>query len=216
VAYISVGVETQAATAGAASADNSRRMMAVLDALRGQGIPDADVQTTGVNIVPRYAQPPQVPQPALPGGAPGAPVPPPPPGGPRSGEIVGYAATNNVQIRVDGVERASAILEAAVAAGANRVGGLRMGFRDPSALRERALTDAGRAAWARARALADGLGLRVVGVRGAQQVEWGGYGAAAFPEIPAFRDGATPAPPPPIQGGETLITARVQVSFLFE
>src|SRR5581483_5777226 len=38
VAYVTVGVQTQNASAAAAVAENSRRMSAVLDAMRGRGL----------------------------------------------------------------------------------------------------------------------------------------------------------------------------------
>ena len=131
-------------------------------------------------------------------------------------EVVGYEASNNVTVTVNEVERAGELLDAALGAGANRVAGLRFDIRDTAGLRQQVLADAARSARARADALAAGLGLRVVGVSSVQ--EEAGYFArpavAAFPEIPA--PVAAPAPPPPVQGGELHVQARVQVMFLFE
>jgi len=175
-----------------------------------------DIRTSGLTVTPRYAPPPNpvgpgpasVPQPALPYGA-GSPY--------QPGEIIGYQASNNVTITVSEVDRASELLDAALGAGANQVGGLTFRIRDTTGLHQQALADAAQSARARADALAASLGLRVVGIQSVQ--EEAGYGNAynVFPEIPAIAPQASaPAPPPPVAGGELTIRTRAQVAFLFE
>ena len=191
VAYVSVGVQTQAATAAEATADNSRRMTAVLDALRARGLGPRELQTSGLNVTPQYQRD-------------------------RPDVLTGYQATNMLTITVNDVERAGEILDATLAAGANRIGGLRFGIRDTAPLRQQALDEAARSARARAEALAASLGVRIVGI--GSVVEEG----VVVPRPPAMaseftaRAAAAPAPPTPVEGGELRVTARVRVTFLFE
>jgi uncharacterized protein YggE len=53
-AVISLGVQTQAATAQGAITQNAERMMAVLQALVGQGIGRDDIATSYVSLYPTY------------------------------------------------------------------------------------------------------------------------------------------------------------------
>jgi hypothetical protein len=188
VAYVTVGVQTQNDSAAAAVAENSRRLAAVLDAMRGRGLASRDLQTSGLNVTPQFD---------------------------RNQQITGYQATNNVTITVNDVDGAGELLDAALAAGANRIGGLHFGIRDTSALHDQALTDAARVARERADALATALGLRVTGVSSvsestvnAPQPFAARATAAAVP--------APGAPPPPVESGELRVSVQVRVSFLFE
>ena len=54
IASMSVGVVSQAAEGQAAMRDNAQRMTRVLAAIRGAGIADDDIQTTGVSLHPQY------------------------------------------------------------------------------------------------------------------------------------------------------------------
>jgi uncharacterized protein YggE len=189
VAYVSVGVQTQSSTAADATGENSRLMTAVLSALRARGVASADLQTSGLVVAPQFNRD-------------------------RPNEVVGYQATNNVTVTVNQVERAGELLDAALAAGANRIGGLRFGIRDVSALREQALGQAAASARVRADAIAAGLGLRVVGVSSATEE------AVNLPQPRAVM-AAAPAPgpaaaPPPVEAGELHVTARVRVVVLVE
>ena len=62
VADVSMGVVTEAATAREALSANNEAMAKLRETLTGLGIAAKDVQTTGINLSPRYSQPPQ-PQP---------------------------------------------------------------------------------------------------------------------------------------------------------
>ena len=52
---LSAGVSAQAPTAAAALAANSSRMQAVIAALKKQGVPDKDIQTSNFSVSPQYA-----------------------------------------------------------------------------------------------------------------------------------------------------------------
>jgi uncharacterized protein len=187
VAYVTVGVQTQNATAAAAVADNSRRMTAVLDAMRGRGLASRDLQTSGLSVSPQFD---------------------------REQQITGYQATNNVTITVNEVDKAGELLDAALAAGANRIGGLRFGLRDTDALHQRALADAVQVARARAEALAAAMGLRLIGVASVSENTVSAPQPRAAVAFSAAAPGA--APPPPVESGELRVRVQVRASFLFE
>src|SRR3546814_12635368 len=91
---------TQAATASAAMKENASRMTAVIAALRKAGVAEKDMQTSSVNLQPQYRyqenQPPQ---------------------------LVGYQASNMVQVRFRKIEDSGRIIDALVAQGANQING---------------------------------------------------------------------------------------------
>ncbi|HEY1143014.1 MAG TPA: SIMPL domain-containing protein, partial [Sphingomicrobium sp.] len=100
VAIISAGVVTRSTTAGGAIQENSSRMDRVLAALKRAGVADRDVQTSSVNLNPEYRyQQDQAPQ------------------------LVGYTATNTVNVRFRDIRNSGRILDALVAEGANQING---------------------------------------------------------------------------------------------
>jgi uncharacterized protein YggE len=100
VAIISAGVVTRAVTAGAAIQENSARMDRVLAELKRAGVAERDVQTSSANLNPEYRyQQDQTPQ------------------------LVGYTATNNVNVRFRDIRNSGKILDALVAEGANQING---------------------------------------------------------------------------------------------
>jgi uncharacterized protein YggE len=186
VAYVTVGVQTQGATAAGVVAENSRRMAGVLDAMRARGLGARELQTSGLSVSPQID---------------------------REQQITGYQATNNVTITVNEVDRAGELLDAALAAGANRIGGLRFGLRDTAPLHERALAEAAQVARSRAEALAASMGLRIVGVSSISESTV----SAPQPRAAVAFSAAAPSPaPPPVESGEMRVTVQVRVSFLFE
>src|SRR5688500_7822529 len=123
-AQLFVGVETQGTTAKAALAANGAEMRKVLAALRSAGA--TDLKTQSVNVSSSYAE---------------------------GGAVQGFTAQNSVSATVREVSKAGAVLDAAVAAGANQVYGPNHVHSNPAALYRQAL----RAAVAEARLSAQAL-----------------------------------------------------------
>jgi uncharacterized protein YggE len=97
-----VNVQTRAATAAAAAADNAKRTRAVLDALTRLGLAKDQLSTEGFTAYPemRYDKE---------GGNP---------------QVVGYVVTNSVRAESKRVDQAGAIIDAALGAGANMINAL--------------------------------------------------------------------------------------------
>ena len=177
-AVISFGVESQAETARAALAANAAEMRRVLAALRAAGA--TDVRTQSVSVSPRYGD---------------------------QMAVQGYVAQNSVSATVPELAQAGAVIDAAVAAGANQVFGPSLSRGDQAELYRRALEaavdDARRSAQAIASAANVSLG-RVTAV-----VEGGG----APQPLPYAADKALAAESTPIEPGTQQVTATVTVTF---
>jgi uncharacterized protein len=104
LAEVDGGVTTQAKTAREASDANNKAMAAVLAALKGAGIAEADIRTSRLSLQPQVA----------PARA-GSDTPP---------AIVGYRASNRVTIRVRDMGKVANAIDTLLAAGANDIGGV--------------------------------------------------------------------------------------------
>ncbi len=177
-AVISFGVESQAESARAALTANAAEMRRVLAALRAAGA--TDVRTQSVSVSPRYGD---------------------------QMAVQGYVAQNSVSATVPELAKAGAVIDAAVAAGANQVFGPSLSRGDQSELYrtalEAAVDDARRSAQAIASAANVSLG-RVTAV-----VEGGG----APQPLPYAADKALAAESTPIEPGTQQVTATVSVTF---
>jgi uncharacterized protein YggE len=152
-------------------------MRRVLEALRKAGAQDLATQT--VSVSPRYRD--------------------------GAAEIAGYSALNTVSATI-AVDRAGALVDAGVAAGANQVYGPSLSTTDARRLYRDALAAAVEDARTRAAALAAAAGAaigRVVSI-----VEGAGVGGPAFEAAKAATDSSTPVEP-----GSQEISAAVTVTY---
>jgi uncharacterized protein YggE len=122
VAVVSLGVQTEAEEAAAALNENSQKMQDLVDVLRQADVADADIQTQMVRLQPRYADKPDA---------------------QGQQEVVGYTASNVVEVRLRNLDTVGQILDAAVQAGGNRIDSIRFEVSDPATY----LDQAREAAW---------------------------------------------------------------------
>ena len=139
LAEINGGVTSEAKTAREASEANNAAMGKVLQALKGAGIEEKDIQTARLSLQPQSA---------------------PNRSGPSA--IAGYRASNRVTIRVRDVTKVASVIDTLVGAGANEIGGINFVVSQASKLldeaRERAVADARRKAEIYAKAAGVTLG----------------------------------------------------------
>jgi len=191
VAEVTLGVETQASSAQQAVADNQTKMTALLATLKGLGIADADIRTTNYSLF--IERPPA---------APGAQVQP-------GAEAVTYRVTNQVLVKVRDVSQLGAVLDKAVAAGANSVYGVSFGVSDPTKLQDEARAGAVADAKARATSLAQLAGVTLGPVQSLSE-----SGARPGPISAAPMAALSIATP--IQPGELEVAASVQVTYAIQ
>lgn len=185
--WIDVAVETQAPTAKAAGEENARRTERVIAALTAAGIPRQEIDTRNFNIYPVYTYPQN-----------------------EEPKLVGYHANNTLSVHMRELARMGAIIDEALAAGANRVDGVRFALSNEEAVRAEALRQAAQRAHRQAEVLASSLGVRLGPVLDATT-------SAEAPRIFSRMtfEAATKATTP-IQPGELTLTAQVTVVYAIE
>jgi len=160
MATITLGVQTEAATAGEALKANGTRMNQVMAALKKAGIAERDVQTSNLNLNAQYAyeqnQPPK---------------------------LTGYQASNQVTITVRDLAKLGATVDATVNAGANTVNGISFGLTNPQAAEDAARLEAVKALQAKAELYGRATGYKAV--RLVNLSEGGGYQPPVAP-MPMF------------------------------
>jgi len=129
-ALFTFGLETKAATAKAALADNGGRMRRVIAALLRAGVAKGDIQTQDVSVYPRQND---------------------------NGDVVGYSANGSVAATVRRLAKAGAVVDAAVGAGATETSGPQFS-RSGTELTQEALREAFANARAKAETLAKEAG----------------------------------------------------------
>jgi uncharacterized protein YggE len=139
-AQIFVGVQTRAATAAQAGADNARKTRAVIDAVKARDIPAEQIATSDYNLHPEYDHREQ------------------PRGAAQTPRVIGYVAINRVRVEVRRLDQVGTIIDAALAAGANMVDAIHFFASNMDAARRAALAEAVARARADAEAVAKAAG----------------------------------------------------------
>ena len=183
LAQIDGGVTSEAKTAREASEANNAAMGKVLQALKGAGIEEKDIQTSRLSLQPQSA---------------------PNRSGPSA--ISGYRASNRVTIRVRDVTKVANVIDTLVGAGANEIGGINFVVSQASKLldeaRERAVADARRKAEIYAKAAGVTLGAPL-------SISEEGNSAP----VPYRRMAAGMAVSAPVAQGEETLAVTVSVSW---
>jgi uncharacterized protein YggE len=118
-ATIQISVQTRAATAAAAGAQNATRLQAVLSALRALGLTNDQLSTVNYNIYPDYRH--------IQGKEP---------------EIIGYNVTNTIVADVRQLNQVGPVIDAALRAGANMMSSLQFYASNTEAARRTAIAAA--------------------------------------------------------------------------
>lgn len=101
IAYMAAGVVSDAETAREALAKNAAAMTKLLDGLKALGIAPGDIQTTQLNVDPRYTNAKD---------------------NPRTQVLSGYRVTNQVYLVIRDLKRLGEIVDQAISLGANHLG----------------------------------------------------------------------------------------------
>ncbi len=118
-ASLTVGTQAKASTATAAVAANKTKTEKLLAAIRAAGIRERDIQTQGIQLQPDYRWDNE-------------------PGGRGRQTLIGYIASNSVQIKTRNIEALTSLLDTLTSAGADTVYGPNFGISDPAPLRREA------------------------------------------------------------------------------
>jgi uncharacterized protein YggE len=178
-AEVSFGVQSQARTASAALTASNTEIEKVIAALRASGVAAADIQTQQVSLSPRYTE--------------------------NGQDIVGYTAQNSVSAKLRNLERAGAVIDAGVAAGANQLYGPSLSRSDADQLYRNALRAAVADAREKAQVIATAAGVSLGKVLGVEE-------SGATPV--AKEDSARSTPSASIEPGTQDVQAMVVVTFV--
>lgn len=186
-ALLYLAVQTQAASAAQATADNAAAMAKVIQALTSIGIDKASIQTISYTLSPVYDKNPNQSVPS---------------------RIIGYSARNAIQVTLTDLTKIGTALDAAVTAGVNDVQGVTFTLSSETlaALQKQALAKAVQDADAQAKAVASSLGVSIIGPLSVSP------GYMFQPTYQRF--GAVPQTTP-IQPATLQVTATVQVTYQF-
>jgi uncharacterized protein len=180
-AMIRIGVTSQDKTAREAGDANAKQMTAVLAAIKDAGIADRDIQTSRLSLQPQYD-----------------------PNKAGTARLTGFQATNQVTVRIRDIDKLPAILDRAIAAGANEMSGIEFVVSEQSKLLDQARDDA----IADARRKAE-LYAKAAGVKLGRVISITEEGSTPTPRpMQAMRAGAVPVAP-----GEQTLRAVVTVSY---
>ncbi len=188
-AFITVGVETVAPTAAAASAELGKVAGQIVAAIRDAGVDEADTLTQSLTLSPVYERSEE---------------------GAVRPKITGYRASTTVTATVRKIDRASAVLDASLTAGANVIESVRFGVADDDSIRQQALSEAVQDAARKANAMARSLGGKIGGLI------WMVEETQFSPDVPVLSTSIGIAQSVPVQAGETIITATVVANFSYE
>lgn len=183
VATVTAGVVSEAPTAAAAMAANSKQMNAVMDGLKKSGIPAKNVQTSGLNLNPVYNY-----------------------NNNEAPTIKGYQASNTVSVRSDNIAKVGSTIDAIVAAGVNQINGVMFSLKDQDSKLDGARAEAAKKARAKAENLAAALGMKL-----GRLVSISEGGGGYTPPMPIMNMAKAEAAP--IAPGEMQISASVTVTY---
>jgi uncharacterized protein YggE len=188
VAQITFGVELRGDDPAALVDEGARKIDGASAAARELGIADGDVRTTGYNLWVENIHDPET--------------------GMPTGEVA-YHVSHNVQVILRDLDQVGELLAAAVGAGANSISEVSFNVEDPEALvvqaRQQALEDAG----ARAKQMAEGLGIAlgkpilVMESGGWYPMPAAGIGGGGMAEVAA----------PSISPGTFSVSVSVQIAY---
>jgi uncharacterized protein YggE len=184
-ASVDVGVVTEAKEAREAARLNAEKLDAVLAALRSALGSSVKLETVSYSLNPVYRYP-----------------------EPRAEPILtGYSASNVVRVQELALDKVGEVIDLATSSGANSVSNIVFGLRDEAAAKARALREAAIDAKAKADALADALGVQVLGILSVSEGE-----PDVIRPMPAYRAELAMAKadaPTPVEAGTIEVRASV-------
>ncbi len=191
IAYVNLGVVTEAPTAKAAAQANTEAMNKVVNAVKTFGITKEAIKTSNYRVEPVHKYDPHGNQPPT---------------------VTGYKVYNTINVTTNLLDKLGQIIDAAVDNGANSVDSIRFGLKDEDAAVQQAIQKAMDNARDKADTAAKAAGVRIKGVH-TVRVDT----QTPPPRYVDYQKGvagvASEAAPTPIESGEIEITVTVAVEY---
>lgn len=188
IAKVSLGVTSEAKTVKLAQDNNTRKMNAIIAAVKALGVSDKDIQTANYSIYPKYSY------------------------DRKSGtsSIVGYTVSQSIAIKVRKLDNVGSIISKAGELGANQVGGIQFTIDDTESLKEKAREAAIDNANKKAKVLFKKLGVKAGRIVSFDESAPGAYPVYAETYAKGIGGGAAA---PTIEKGSLDITVNVNLTF---
>ena len=187
-ASLTVGTQAKAPTATAAVAANKVKTERMLATIRAAGLRERDIQTQGIQLQADYRYDSQ-------------------PGGRGQQTLVGYIASNSIQIKTRNIDGMTALLDTLTGAGADTVYGPNFGISDPLPLRREARIKAMARGEAEALEFARNNGFSKVRLLSVEEgASYRGTDVIVTGSRVSYQGGPPPPPPPsPERGGDGIV-----------
>ncbi len=194
IAYLSLQVETHAATAEDCSSKNAALAQKVVQQLKTKLAGKGTVITGDYSLNPEYND--NMPR--------------------QKPVITGYTAQNTITVETTELSLLGSLIDGAISVGANRINYLNFGLRDDTKARQDAIASASKDAQAQAQALAASLNVKLKRVVKASTIPERG------PIMPMARMGnvafaaAAPNVPTPVEASQITVNATVSLTYEIE
>jgi uncharacterized protein YggE len=188
IAYIYIGVHTEAATASEAMATNKTQTNAVIGAIKKTKVADKDIRTTNFSIYPSQKYTPD---------------------GMPTGETI-YAVDNTVYVTVRKLDSLGGLLDDVVSAGANTINSITFDLADKTQAVKDARAKAVEDARTQARELADASGVSLGNI---QNINFYETSPSPIPMYSGKGGGMAADASVPIQPGELTISVTVNLVY---
>jgi len=194
LAITTFSVVIEKKTVAEAMKENAKKMNAVIDSVKEQGVEDKDLKTVNFNIYPRYEWYDTIqfyPQ------------------GKRV--LVGYEVQQSLEVKIRDMEKIGDIIQGATDAGANQVGDLQFTIDNQDEFKKQARGQAIEKAKNKAEELASQLGVKLVRITNFSE-------SGVIPYYYGFEKavgmgGGEEAPAPEIETGENKIEVNVTITY---
>jgi uncharacterized protein len=194
-AFVTLGMETAGKSLAEAQRLNQGVMQKVSERLKELQIDKERIQTSSFTVSPQYKPPSK-----RPADAPSAPP-----------EIIGYVVSNNVTVEVRNLDKVGAVIEGALATGANHFQGLHWALRDEQVAKLGALKQAADKARDKAVALSEALKVKLIRVFQATEASHIVHPMPRVARSMMATDGG--GGEPPIFSGEIKVEATVTLVY---
>jgi len=183
-ASVTLGVQTQHASASEAVEENAEAMANIMEALKDIGLSEEDLKTVAYSVYPVYSQG-------------------------NTDYVTGYRVVNMIQVDLEEINMAGEVIDTAISAGANRINGIAFGLSSDKVaeLELQAYEAALDHAATKAELIAEQLGVTLTGVVYVAE-------SAYYPYSPYRGYGLEGASTPIIEGSLSVsVTVHVVYSF---
>jgi len=182
---VTMGVQTTAASAQTALADNNARAAALISAFEAHGVKEEDLTTVDLEVSPTFD---------------------------KNFHVTGYSASNTVNAKLRDLAKAGSVIDsAAVAAGPDvRLNGVTFSIEDTSALVAKARADAVKDALAQGRQLASAASVKLGAIR---TIDDTGTALPQPEYFQNAASGAGTPPNVPVEAGQQQLSVDVTVVF---